>query len=53
MTVVANCSFGSSDGNLYITLDALAWMFAVLSNSAGEQFPHMAIQYVIHGMTVL
>ena len=47
------CSFGSSDGNLYITLAALAWMFSILSNNAGEQFPQMAIQYVIHGMTVL
>ena len=47
------CSFGSSYGNLYITLAALAWMFSILSNNAGEQFPQTAIQYVIHGMTVL
>ena len=47
------CLLGSTDGNLYITLAALAWMFSILSNNAGEQFPQMAIQYVIHGMTVL
>ena len=46
-------SFGNSDGNLYITLAALAWMFSTLSNNAGEQFPQTAIQYVIHGMIVL
>ena len=59
MTVVSNlplldnCSFEYYDGNLYITLTALAWMFPSLSNNAGEQFSQMAIQYVIHGMTVL
>ena len=46
-------SFENSDGNLYITLAALAWMFSTLSNNAGEQFPQMALQYVTHGMTVI
>ena len=47
------CLFESSDGNLFITLAALAWMISTLSNKAGEQFPQTEIQYVIHGMTVL
>ena len=45
-------SFGSSDSNLYITVAALAWMFSILSNNAGEQFPQTVIQNVIYGMTV-
>ena len=41
-------SFESSDGNLYVTLAALAWMFSILSNNDGEQFPQTAIQYVYY-----